>query len=147
MKDHIIAEEPMLEEYLEKELTNLGADAIFLNGSVKSKKRFAEYESIKTQNNRCLICTDKIASTGLNIPRLFNIVFIDFGKSFTKTLQSIGRGLRKASDKDKVTIFDISSTTKYSKKHFNDRIHFYEEAQYPYSIYNVNNNAWKKNGE
>lgn len=134
-------------EYLEKELTNLGADAIFLNGSVKSKKRFAEYESIKTQNNRCLICTDKIASTGLNIPRLFNIVFIDFGKSFTKTLQSIGRGLRKASDKDKVTIFDISSTTKYSKKHFNDRIHFYEEAQYPYSIYNVNNNAWKKNGE
>lgn len=124
---------------LEQSLENLGVDAIFLNGSVKSKKRFEEYESIKTHNNRCLICTDKIASTGLNIPRLFNLVFIDFGKSFTKTIQSIGRGLRKASDKDSVTIYDISSTTKYSRKHFNDRIKFYEEAEYPYHIFNVNN--------
>lgn len=128
-------------EILEEKLTKNGVDAIFLNGSVKSKKRFEEYESIKTQNNRCLICTDKIASTGLNIPRLYNLVFIDFGKSFTKVIQSIGRGLRKASDKDSVTIYDISSTTKYSKKHFNDRIHFYEEAEYPYEIYNIDN--WK----
>lgn len=124
---------------LEKALESLDVDAIFLNGSVKSKKRFEEYESIKTHNNRCLICTDKIASTGLNIPRLYNLVFIDFGKSFTKTIQSIGRGLRKACDKDMVTIYDISSMTKYSRKHFNDRIKFYEEAEYPYHIFNVNN--------
>ena len=68
-------------------------------------------------------------------------MFIDYGKAFTKTIQSIGRGLRRASDKDFVTIYDISSTTRYSKKHFNDRIHFYEDAQYPYQIMNID--KWK----
>lgn len=128
-------------EILEDKIAKNNVDAIFLNGSVKSKKRFEEYESIKVQNNRCLICTDKIASTGLNIPRLYNIIFIDFGKSFQKTIQSIGRGLRKAADKDHVDIYDISSTMKYSKKHFNERIKYYEESQYPYNIIEID--KWK----
>lgn len=128
-------------EKLEKFLQNNGVDAIFLSGAIKSTKRFEEYEKVKTENNKCIIAIDKIASTGLNIPRLFNIVFIDYGKAFTKTIQSVGRGLRRASDKDFVTIYDISSLTKYSKKHFNDRVHYYEDAKYPYKILNVDN--WK----
>jgi len=128
-------------ETLESMLQNKGIDAIFLQGSVKSTKRFEEYKKFATEDNKCVIAIDKIASTGLNIPRLFNIVFIDYGKAFTKTIQSIGRGLRRASDKDFVTIYDISSTTHHSKKHFNDRIHFYEDAQYPYQIMNID--IWK----
>ena len=96
---------------------------------------------ITEEDNKCVIAIDKIASTGLNIPRLFNIVFIYYGKAFTKTIQSIGRGLRRASDKDFVTIYDISSTTKYSKDHFNNRIHYYEDAQYPYQVMNID--KWK----
>lgn len=119
-------------------------NAIFLNGSTKSKKRFEEYESIKSENNKCLICTAQIASTGLNIPRLFNIVLLDIGKSFTRCIQSIGRGLRKAKDKDFVSIYDVSSTTKYSKKHLTERIKYYKEAQYPYTIYKIEKKAWKK---
>lgn len=130
-------------EALEKNLQAMNIDAVFLNGSIKSKKRFEEYEKVKTSDNKCIIAIDKIASTGLNIPRLFNVVFIDYGKAFTKTIQSVGRGLRRASDKDFVTIYDISSLTKYSKKHFNDRIHFYEDAEYPYKILNIEN--WNTN--
>jgi superfamily II DNA or RNA helicase len=134
--DRIVTGE-MLEDMLKKQ----GIDAIFLQGNVKSTKRFEEYKKFANEDNKCVIAIDKIASTGLNIPRLFNIVFIDYGKAFTKTIQSIGRGLRRASDKDFVTIYDISSTTRYSKKHFNDRIHFYEDAQYPYQIMNID--KWK----
>ena len=128
-------------EDLEKMLLSLNVDAIFLSGDVKSTKRFDEYEKVKTTDNKCIIAIDKIASTGLNIPRLFNLVFIDYGKSFTKVIQSIGRGLRKANDKDFVKIYDISSKTKYSKKHFNERIHYYDEAQYPFQILNID--KWK----
>lgn len=128
-------------EDLEKLLLKLNINVIFLSGDVKTSKRFEEYEKVKTEDNKCIIAIDKIASTGLNIPRLFNLVFIDYGKSFTKVIQSIGRGLRKANDKDSVTIYDISSTTKYSKKHFNERIHYYDEAQYPFRILNIDN--WK----
>lgn len=129
---------------LEKIMTNNGINAIFLHGSTKSKKRFEEYESIKSENNKCLICTAQIASTGLNIPRLFNVVLLDIGKSFTRCIQSIGRGLRKAKDKDFVSIYDISSSTKYSKKHLKERIKYYIEAQYPYTVYKINKNAWNK---
>ena len=122
---------------LTEELIKLGTNAIFLNGDVKSTKRFEEYEKIKTENNKCIVAIDKIASTGLSISRLFNLVFIDYGKAFTKTIQSVGRGLRLAKDKDFVEIYDISSTTKYSKKHFNDRIHYYDEKKYPFRILNI----------
>lgn len=122
---------------LTEKLIKLGTNAIFLNGDVKSTKRFEEYEKIKTENNKCIVAIDKIASTGLSISRLFNLVFIDYGKAFTKTIQSVGRGLRLAKDKDFVEIYDISSTTKYSKKHFNDRIHYYDEKKYPFRILNI----------
>ena len=128
-------------ETLEKMLIEKGVDAIFLQGSVKSAKRFEEYKKFANEDNKCVIAIDKIASTGLNIPRLFNIVFIDYGKAFTKTIQSIGRGLRRALDKDFVTIYDISSTTHYSREHFNNRIHYYEDAQYPYQVMNID--KWK----
>lgn len=130
-------------ELLEEMMIKNGVDAIFLNGSTKSKKRFEEYEKIKTENNKCIIATVQIASTGLNIPRLFNVVLLDVGKSFTRVIQSIGRGLRKASDKDFVSIYDISSELKFSKRHFNERIKYYNEAQYPYKIFEIDESSWK----
>lgn len=130
-----------LGKLLFEKLDNMDIDVVSMDGTIKQKKRKEEYKSINTTNNKVLICTSGISSTGLNIPRLYNLVFIDYGKSFTKVIQSIGRGLRKANDKDFVTIFDISSTMYYSKKHFNDRIHFYEDAKYPYQIFNID--KWK----
>ena len=129
-------------EHIEKLLKTMGVDVIFLNGkNSKAQQRAEEYKKIATTNNKCIIAIDKIASTGLNVPRLFNLVFLDFGKSFTKTIQSVGRGLRKAFDKDFVNIYDISSTTVYSRKHFNDRVKFYNDAQYPLRIIKID--KWK----
>lgn len=124
-------------EEITERLTKLGTDAIFLNGDVKSKERFAEYEKIKVENNKCIVAIDKIAATGLSINRLFNLVFLDYGKSFTKTIQSVGRGLRLAKDKKSANIYDISSTTGWSRKHFNDRVKYYNEKKYPFHIYDI----------
>lgn len=128
-------------EKMEKMLLKKGVDAIFLNGGSSSKKRIEEYDKIKTENNKCLLCTDKIASTGLNIPRLYNLVFLDFGASYIKCIQSLGRGLRLSKDKDHVDVYDISSTTKFSRRHFNERIKYYDECEYPYKIVEVK--TWK----
>lgn len=128
-------------EKLDKLLKNQGIDSVFLSGAIKTKKRFEEYDSIKTENNRCLIATAQIASTGLDIPRLFNLVLLDIGKSFVRVIQSIGRGLRIGVDKKHVDIYDICSSTKFSKKHFNDRIHYYEDKKFPYKVLNIEN--WK----
>ena len=58
---------------------------------------------------------------------IFNLVLIEPGKSFVRVIQSIGRGIRKAKDKDFVNVFDITSTLKYSKKHLQKERNFIEK--------------------
>jgi superfamily II DNA or RNA helicase len=130
-------------EILERKLNNLGADVVFLQGSVSIKKRKEEYKEVNTVNNKCILATAQIAATGINIPRLFNLVILDFGKSFTRSIQSIGRVLRLAKDKTSANVFDISSILKYSRRHFNERIKYYDDEQHPYHIYKIDN--WKNN--
>jgi len=63
---------------------------------------------------------------------------IEPGKSFVRVIQSIGRGIRKAKDKDFVQIYDVTSRCKFSKRHLTKRKQFYTQAQYPYSVEKVN---------
>ncbi len=109
-------------------------DAPVINGGVKSKKRKEEYKSINTVDNKIIVATFGVASTGINIPRIFNLVLIEPGKSFVRVIQSIGRGLRKASDKDHVNIYDMCSSAKFSKRHLTKRKEFYSEAGYPHKV-------------
>lgn len=113
-------------------------DAVFISGSVASKDREKEYDAVATENNKVIIATSGVASTGINIPRVFNLVLFEPGKSFVKVIQSIGRGLRKAQDKDYVDVYDLSSTLRFSKKHLLERKKFYDEAEYPYTVHKIN---------
>jgi superfamily II DNA or RNA helicase len=74
-----------------------------------------------------------VAAVGINIPRIFNLVMVESGKSFTRVIQSIGRGIRKAEDKDHVEIWDITSTCKFAKRHLTKRKAYYKEANYPFT--------------
>ena len=108
--------------------------SVFIKGDVKLADRKEQYDEIKEATNKCLIATYGVASVGINIPRIFNLVLIEPGKSFVRVIQSIGRGVRKADDKDFVQIWDITSTCKFAKRHLTQRKKFYKEAQYPFSI-------------
>ena len=112
-----------------KKLAKLIPDAIFLYGKDKMKERKKVYNLFKDNDNLVVLATVNIASTGLNIKRIFNMMFIDMGKSFIRVIQTIGRGLRKAPDKDHVDVTDICSDLKYSRKHTAERIKFYKEAE------------------
>lgn len=106
----------------------------FISGIVKTSDRKSEYKEVATSSNKLIIATYGVASTGIDIPRIFNLVLIEPGKSFTRVIQSIGRGIRKAEDKDFVQIYDICASTKYSKQHLTTRKKFYNEAKYPFTI-------------
>lgn len=120
-----------------KELISRLADSVFVSGETKLTERKEEYDEVATSENKVLICTYGVAAVGINVPRLFNVVLIEPGKSFVRVIQSIGRGLRKASDKEFVQIWDITSTCKFAKRHLTQRKAFYKEAQYPFQIENL----------
>lgn len=121
----------------EKIAEYIGDSAIFISGSTSSTNRQKEYDSMKLVSNKILVCTKGIASTGIDIPRIFNLVLVEAGKSFTEVVQSIGRGLRKAEDKDHVEIYDICANTKHSKKHLSMRKKYYSDAGYPFTVLKV----------
>jgi len=115
-----------------KKLAKMIPEAIFVYGKDKKAARKQIYELFRDNDNLVVIATVNIASTGLNIKRIFNLIFIDVGKSFIRVIQTIGRGLRKAPDKDHVDATDICTDLKYGKKHVRERIKFYKEAKYPH---------------
>ena len=112
-------------------------DSVFISGEVKTKDRKEEYDEVKTSTNKIIVATYGVAAVGINIPRIFNLVMLESGKSFTRVIQSIGRGIRKADDKDFVQIWDITASTKYAKRHLTERKKFYKEAKYPFTIEKV----------
>ena len=109
-------------------------DVAFVSGSTKAGDRKDEYDEIATSTNKIIIATYGVAAVGINIPRIFNLVLIEPGKSFVRVIQSIGRGIRKAEDKDFVQIWDITSTCKFAKRHLTKRKAFYKEASYPFTL-------------
>jgi superfamily II DNA or RNA helicase len=120
-----------------KFLVNEIEDSVFISGEVKTKDRKEEYDEVKTSTNKIIVATYGVAAVGINIPRIFNLVLLESGKSFTRVIQSIGRGIRKAEDKDFVQIWDITSTCKYAKRHLTERKKFYKEAKYPFTLEKV----------
>ena len=87
--------------------------------------------------------------------RLHNIIFSSPTKSRIRTLQSIGRGLRKGGgneaegikDKQQATLFDIAdditwkTRANYTLKHFAERIKIYNQEKFDYKIYKVKLNG------
>jgi superfamily II DNA or RNA helicase len=118
-------------------LQSLIPGSVFVSGSMKSKDRKAEYKEVQEIDGKVIIATYGVASTGINIVRIFNLVLFESGKSFTRVIQSIGRGIRVAPDKDFVNVYDVCSNSKYSKMHLTKRKKFYKEAEYPFSIKKV----------
>jgi superfamily II DNA or RNA helicase len=118
-------------------LIELIPDAAFVSGGMKLGDRKEEYDEIKTADNKIIVATYGVAAVGINIPRIFNLVLIEPGKSFVRVIQSIGRGIRKAEDKDFVQIWDMTSTCKYAKRHLTERKKYYKDAKYPFTITKV----------
>ena len=119
-------------------LIELIPDAVFVSGGMKLDARKEEYDEIKTSDEKISVATYGVAAVGINIPRIFNLVLLEPGKSFVRVIQSIGRGIRKAEDKDFVQIWDITSACKYSKRHLTERKKYYKDAKYPFTITKVN---------
>jgi superfamily II DNA or RNA helicase len=116
-------------------------DAVFVSGGTKANDRKESYDEFATKDNIVAVATYGVAAVGINIPRIFNLVLVEPGKSFVRVIQSIGRGIRKAEDKDFVQIWDVTSTCKFAKRHITTRKKYYNDANYPFVVEKV---EWQK---
>lgn len=115
----------------------------FVSGSDDVENRQEIYNSFSDNDHIICVATVHCAGVGTDIARVYQLFLIDLGKSFIRTIQAIGRGLRRAKDKNYIDVVDVCSDLKYSKRHMTQRIRFYKEAEYPYSKEKIKYNIIK----
>ena len=115
----------------------------FVHGGVDAEQRELIREITEQEKNAVIVASYGTFSTGINIKNLHNVIFASPSKSRVRNLQSIGRILRKATNKVKATLYDISddcthnSKKNYTLNHFIERIKIYNEENFNYEIVTV----------
>ena len=95
------------------------------------------------ENDVIIVASLGVFSTGVNIRNLHNLIFAHPTKSKIKVLQSIGRVLRKANDKDEAIVYDIVDDLKHGQRqnfalrHANERFKQYTNENFDYKLYTV----------
>ena len=69
------------------ELQKLIDSSVFIQGETKLEERKEQYDEISSSDDKVIIATYGVASVGINIPRIFNLVLIEPGKSFVRVIQ------------------------------------------------------------
>ena len=105
----------------------------FIRGEVEVDTREDIKRIMEKDNNVICVAMSSIFSTGVNIKNLHNIIFAAGGKSFIRTVQSVGRGLRKHASKNKLIIFDICDNLRYGLRHCEKRKEIYDREKIMYT--------------
>ena len=115
----------------------------FIHGGVDTEERELVREITENENNAIIVASYGTFSTGINICNLHNVVFASPSKSRIRNLQSIGRVLRKGSNKIKAILYDLADDCSYRSKknytlnHFIERIKIYNEENFNYEIITI----------
>ena len=115
----------------------------FVHGGVGADERELIREITEEENNAIIVASYGTFSTGINIRNLHNVIFASPSKSRIRNLQSIGRVLRKGSNKVKAILYDISddctynSRKNYTLNHLIERIKIYNEENFNYEIITI----------
>lgn len=119
---------------LQKEQGHGGVFFLSGNTNPKIREKIRVYLNTPEAENAKVIAQFSIMSTGINIKRLKNLVYLSNTKSYTATLQSIGRVLRLHEDKTHAYVFDLvdcmsgSRTQKnYLQEHYWNRVSYYNQ--------------------
>lgn len=123
-------------------------DIYFIYGGVDADQREYIRKIIETRDNAIVLATYGTMSTGVNIPKLHNIILAASTKSFIRLGQSIGRGMRLHKSKERMNLIDICDDLQWKTqrsvkqnfvyKHFQERLANYMEWGYPMKEVEIN---------
>ena len=115
----------------------------FVHGGTDTEDREQIRKIMEEEKDAIVVASFGTFSTGINIKNLHNIIFASPSKSRVRSLQSIGRGLRKMEGKEVATLYDIADDLRCGKhmnftlKHFVERSKIYTEERFPFKIYKI----------
>ena len=127
-----------------KEKVAKGRKVFFVYGGTNVDQREKVRAIVESEKDAIIVASNGVYSTGIDIKNLHNIIFTHPGKSRIRTLQSIGRGLRKSQEKSHAVLYDIvddlscKNYKNFAIKHFTERFSLYKVERFPVKMYRVN---------
>lgn len=119
---------------LKNALENSDKKILVVTGDTSTDDRTAIQELMDRETGIICIAMSKCFSTGISIKNLHYAIFAYMGKGGVKTVQTIGRTVRKHISKSKAIIFDIADDLPYSSRHLKERMKIYQEQKINYKI-------------
>ena len=123
-----------------------GRKVFFVHGGTNVNDREAVRSQVEQEENAIIIASVGVYSTGINIKRLNNVVFVHPGKSRIRTLQSIGRALRRVGEDEdeQAVLYDVvddlscgRKTRNFALRHYQERFDIYKSEKFKVKSYNV----------
>ena len=125
-----------------QEMTDRPVHLIY--GDVNVKIREEVRQIAETSDDNIILGSYGTMSTGVNIKNLHHVIFASPSKSRIRVLQSIGRGLRKAKNKESAKLHDISDDFRpphgrnnFTLNHLAERIKYYVDENFEYRMIEV----------
>ena len=130
----------LIQEWLEEKYPDKKVSVI--TGAVSGTERSQIRTGIENEDGTILLATYQTMSTGVNMPKLHDVILYANSKSKIKVLQSIGRGLRKHKTKNQIILYDVIDDLTYQTsrgrlvenylvKHWKERMNYYKEQEFP----------------
>jgi superfamily II DNA or RNA helicase len=115
----------------------------YIDGGTDKDLRAMHKDNLEEGEQKIMIASYGTFSTGINVKNIHTIYLCESFKSEVIIRQSIGRGLRKHTDKDKLLIIDfiddyrIGRYNNYLYKHGLARQEIYRDQNFPYNVRSV----------
>ena len=100
--------------------------AVFLQGRTPGATRKMVKQKFIEKREKIVITTN-IWNEGVDIPTLDCVVIAFGGKANTRTIQAIGRGLRRTKDKSRVEVIDFLDPYRFLAEHLVARLNIYKK--------------------
>ena len=120
-----------------------GKEVYYISGETNIEEREIIRHKFSNQSNVILFASHGTFSAGINAPNIRYLILSHPGKARIRTLQSIGRALRKSVGKSQAVLIDIADDFKPSSKqgnknytygHMLKRLEIYEGEKFNYTI-------------
>lgn len=98
---------------------------------------------VSKEKNAIIVASYGTFSTGIDIKRIHTVILASPSKSKIRVLQSIGRGLRVAEDKEKLVLFDLvddytfRGNENFALTHAEKRMEIYNDERWRYKIHRL----------
>lgn len=92
--------------YMARRFNEAGIPSLAVTSDSTSEERDAALRKLKRREVQCLFAVD-LFNEGVDVPEIDTVLFLRPTESATVFLQQLGRGLRRTSDKDCLTVLDF----------------------------------------